>query len=106
LSLWLLLVIWSAATYRVTRLIVLDTLIEEPRDKVMDWLERYKGERRPAWKQKLSELLGCPYCVSAYVSAGVLVAHRVIVGSFPVPVWFWLAVWTGGLVIYAYIDSE
>ena len=56
---WLIL-IGALATFRVTRLIVQDYLTETPRK----WLQAHLPE-------KLSYLIGCPWCASFYVGAAV-----------------------------------
>jgi hypothetical protein len=106
-SLALLIIVWSLVVYRVARFVILDELIAEPRDWVMDRLERAKPDRLvPAWKQKLAILLGCPYCVTPWIAAATLVAHRLFVGSFAIPVWCWLAVAAGAVIVYRYVDTE
>lgn len=108
LGLW---VIWSLVTYRVARFIVLDTLWDDTRERMLDWLQppehREPSFRRPYQlaKHKLGELIGCPYCVSVWVAAGVLLAHRIFVGAFPIPVWLWLATAAGGLIAWAIVDN-
>lgn len=78
----LLLVIGSLATFRLTRLVVEDTIFYGARRWVMTKLKGVPKERfddpdfrfveaPSAWRQKLAELLGCPYCVSAYAAAAV-----------------------------------
>lgn len=97
----LLLVVLSAVTYRVGRFIVLDTLIDSPRNKVIDWLLG----RKKNWSLKLAELIGCPYCITVWVAAGA-VALTALFQPIPYPVWTWLTVATGSLVFWAIIDSE
>lgn len=101
---WLCLVaVVGLVVYRVTRFIVLDTLIEEPRDAVMNWLISRKGW----WGPKLGQLLGCPWCVSVWVSAGAvaltvwLTDHEVIM-----PVWTWLAAAAVAVLAYNVTDAE
>ena len=102
MSYLVLLLVMSAVTYRVSRFIVLDTLIDEPRNWVLSWLEM----RPNIVTAKLIDLLGCPYCITIWVSAAT-VATTVAVGyDLPVPVWTWLAVATGSLVLWNVVDSE
>lgn len=76
------LIVGSLATYRITRFIIRDSLIDELRMTVMVMLSKVSyddlGRRVEAkWRTKAKELLGCPYCVSIYIAgATVLVASR------------------------------
>ena len=97
-----LLIVLSAVTYRVSRFIVLDTLIDEPRNAVLSWLEMH-----PKWYWlKLLELLGCPWCLTIWVAAAVVAIQDLAIDGMPVPVWSWLAVATGSLVFWGIIDKE
>jgi hypothetical protein len=92
----------SAVTYRVGRFIVLDTMIDTPREKLMVWLEEH-----PRWLwAKLYELIGCPWCVTIWVAAGAVGLQTWVVGGVPVPVWTWLAVASGSLVWWTIIDND
>jgi hypothetical protein len=91
----------SMVVYRVGRFIVLDTLIEEVRDKSYEWLEK----RSSMFWRKIMELIGCPWCITIWVAAAtVAVADGFI--SVPLPFFTWLATATGSLVWWAIIDSE
>lgn len=96
------LIVLSAVVYRVSRFLVLDTLIDEPRDKLLDQLERRQG----LVYSKLFDLIGCPFCISVWVAAGAVAVHHYAVDDVPVPIWTWLAVATGSLVFWAVIDDE
>ena len=96
------LIVLSAVVYRVSRFIVLDTLIDGTRDKTVDWLERHPA----LFWTKIKELLGCPWCITIWVAAATVWAQHVFVADVPMPVWTWLTVSTGGLVFWAIIDSE
>jgi len=102
MSYLVLLIVMSAVTYRVSRFIVLDTLIDEPRNRLLSWLEL-----RPTrlWT-KLLELFGCPFCITIWVSAGTVALTAAVGYDIPVPIWTWLAVATGALLFWAAIDSE
>lgn len=66
----------AVATYRLTRLVVHDTIIERQRGDLLDALE--DGTRPFTRKHlKVAELLGCPWCVSIWLGAGVVAARRV-----------------------------
>lgn len=103
--------IWSLVTYRVARHIVLDTLWDNTRTKLIDKLQppetREPKIRQPyrLVKWKLGELIGCPFCVTVWVAAGVVFAHRLFVDDVPIPVWAWLATAAGGLVVWAIVDN-
>ena len=98
----IVLIVLSAVTYRVSRFIVLDSLIDEPRDWAVDRLERKRG----LFYSKLVDFIGCPFCISIWVAAATVAVHHFVVEDVPVPVWTWLAVATGSLLLWAWIDSE
>ncbi len=102
MSYLLVIAIMSAVTYRISRFIVLDTLIEGVRDKLVDWLERHP---RFFWT-KFKELIGCPYCVTIWISAVVVWAQNVFVAPVELPIWAWLSVATGSVMIWSFVDSE
>lgn len=98
-------IILSAIAYRTARFIVLDTLIEETRDKVHAHLASHPS----MLNLKLQELLGCPYCVTIWTSAFATVFWSLVVDRN----WYgwafigvWLSAATGALVLWTYIDSE
>lgn len=62
---WLDVVLGALATFRLTRLWTDDEITEDARG----WLLR----RLPS-DGKLAYLVGCPWCISMYVGAGVAVA--------------------------------
>jgi hypothetical protein len=99
-------VILAFATYRIARFLVLDTLIDGPRDKFHDWLT--KPESLSVWRLKLAELLTCPYCITVWVAAGVTVFWSLVVDEWLG--WAFLLVWPAvagaSLVPWAYIDDE
>ena len=97
-----LVIILSAVCYRVSRFIVLDSLIDEPRNWVMSWLEMHPN----AFTRKTWELLGCPWCITVWVAAGTVALQHFVVDPVPVPIWTWLAVATGSLVFWGLIDRE
>lgn len=106
-------VIVVAAVARVTRFITSDSLWEELRAKWLGWLQDTKGsDGEPKSKRtyflhrKIATLMDCSWCVSLYVSAAALVAHRIFVGSFAIPVWTWLAVSMFAVCIIEFNDGE
>lgn len=60
----------ALACYRITRLLVEDAILDTPRRALKRRLMR--GQHT-----KLLELVGCPWCVSVYVAAGIVAARRV-----------------------------
>lgn len=100
LSDFLALIVMSLVIYRVARFLILDDLIDEPRDRVHRWLTNHPKW----WTVKLQILMLCPFCLTIWISAGVVALWMYV----PVPefVWLWLACATGALVFWRIIDSE
>lgn len=101
MSLTLLLIVLALATFRLTRLVTTDdfppiywvrTRVQNARPMVA---VPETNELRYWW---LGELIGCPWCASAYVSGGLVAATWWLHG-LPLPVFCWLAVWAVGAVI-------
>src|SRR4051794_36902420 len=65
------LVVDALASYRVTRLLVSDRIVDRHRDALVDRLRR--GGHR-----KLVELSECPWCIGFWVACGVVAARRVV----------------------------
>jgi hypothetical protein len=86
---FLLLVLMAAASARIVRFLVDDTLIDRQRCWVLGHLQG-----------KLYELATCPWCLSAYVSAGVTLLTWLWVDSMLLPALMWLAVWWLALAFY------
>lgn len=101
IDLLILTVILGLVAYRVGRFLLLDTLIDEPRDKAMGWLEIREGV---GWR-KLEELFRCPWCITIWTAAGATAATTAFM-SVPLPVWVWLAAATWALVLWRIIDPE
>lgn len=98
----ILLIVLSLVTYRVARFIILDTLIEAPRDRLFDWIERRPGK---LWR-KLLELLGCPFCLTIWVAAAAVALTDWLAGDVPMPIWMWLAAAAGALIVWRIVDYE
>lgn len=79
----LLLLIYALAVARVTGLITADSLTEDARDAIIAWLD----DRPKTLGNYVSILIGCPWCVSMWVS---LIAAPLV--------WFW-AEWPVMLVL-------
>lgn len=59
----------ALATYRVTRLLVSDGIADRPRDAL---LQRLRDRNR----NKLVELIECPWCLGFWVAGAVVIARR------------------------------
>jgi hypothetical protein len=106
-SYFVLVLVLSAVTWRVTRFLILDTLLDTPRDWVHLWLQTPHPKRWVyALKIKVFELISCPYCTSVWVAAGAVLLTRPFVDGIPLPVWTWLAVATGAMIIWDYVDKD
>lgn len=119
----LVLLLLSFAAYRITRLVLLDSWVDGSRTKIYEKiLEPLTDDQRtmvldlhveepleelPAWRKKTYQLLSCPYCFSGWVSLGVLIGTDVIT-DLDFEAWFlwWMAIWTGALLVYTVIDAE
>lgn len=126
MDVWLLLIVMSLATYRLTRLVVEDDFppvlwvrlkiaggwvpgdmepgtaraAAEERGELQDIdgvMHRYV--RRSRWSgQFLADLVSCPWCASGWVALGVTAGVWAFVG-LPVPFLVWPAVWAVGALI-------
>ena len=95
-------VLLSLACYRVTRFVVKDTII----DGFRIWLHTViLGKKPRLWREKVQELISCPYCISVWIAADLVVATDLFVVSFPLPVFQWLAVAAGSLVIWRIVEE-
>lgn len=98
-----IIIVLSLVTYRVTRFLLLDSLIEVTRDRVYTWLETHPNR----FTMKLVELIRCPYCITIWVAAGAVVATIMFTdASVPMPVFAWLAVAAASLVWWRIIDPK
>ncbi len=123
MSLPILLIVLSLATYRLTRLVTTDTFppILLIRDKVAGgWREATQGEidrrhpglesfedvphryiERAKWSpQWLADLISCTWCSSGWMSLGV-VTLTAIFSSVPDPILVWPAVWGAAALLAA-----
>ena len=67
------LVLLALAAFRVTRFIIFDSLIDEPRDKFHIWLVTkkegdFRKPRTSIWMSKIHDLFSCTWCVGVWVS--------------------------------------
>lgn len=72
-----LVVICGLCSFRVTRFITRDSLIDEARDWVVNW--SYRGGM---WRLKVGVLAECPWCIGVWVS--------LLIGCLAIGVWPWL----------------
>jgi hypothetical protein len=98
---WLLLMLDSLATYRLTRLAVKDSLplLAGPRQ----WVERRTLGTR---LESLGDLVTCHWCASGWIAMAVVGYHRRQLRAAQVdPVTFWLATWAVGAML-AHLEPE
>jgi len=69
------LVIDAAAAFRLTRLVVDDSIAEAPRTALLRWSER--PGRAANLRARLGELVECYWCVGFWIALGVVTARRV-----------------------------
>lgn len=63
------------ASYRVTRLVVADTIWQPTRNRLLAWLERGRRRSVRGWLgAKAAEALSCPFCAGVWITAGVALA--------------------------------
>lgn len=98
------LIVLAAATYRVGRFVVLDTLIEGWRDRFHGWLYG----KQTMWADKLSDLFSCPYCITIWIAAAAVGFWGWLIAPWPgwafLPIW--LAVASGALLFWFIIDRD
>jgi hypothetical protein len=96
-----LLIVLALATYRATRFVITDTLIDTPRV----WLHTViLGKQHRDWRAKIHELLTCHHCISVWFAAAS-VALADIWTSVPLPGLMWLAVAGGASVAWRLIEE-
>jgi hypothetical protein len=100
-------IIMSLATYRIGRFVLLDDMINGPRDRFFGWLNTpEKLSPRRLW---ILELLSCVYCILVWIAAGVVTFWSLVIHDEWVGWGFlllWPAVAAAALVPWTYIDSE
>lgn len=88
------------ASFRVTRLLNLDSILEGPRRR---WYRRFPPEHHP-----LGQLAQCPFCAGFWVSGAMLgVAHLVHLAGWPLK-WdlvLWWAV-AGGQALISVAEEK
>lgn len=84
---WWEFAILSLGSYRVWRLVAVDTITEPIRDRVFRMAE-YQAGREDRYRFKLDELVTCPWCLGFWIAIAVwgvwqLVPHATLVVLTP-----------------------
>lgn len=94
-------ILLSLVAYRATRFAIKDTLIDGIRIRVQNAV---LGTKPRLWREKLHELISCPYCISWWI-AGICVALADWQTSVPLPFFQWAAVAAGAVLIWRIIEE-
>lgn len=94
-----LIVVAALCVYRITRFLIKDTLIEKQRD----WVHSKLLLPPKPWKDKVYELIDCPFCLSVWIT-GITVAVIDSFISVPLPVLAWLAICGAAMIVWRYIE--
>jgi len=98
-----LLVLISLVVWRIVRFLLRDSLIEHQRDWLYGKIVGDMTHQAP-WRDKVYELLDCPYCLSIWISAAtVAVADRYT--TVPLPVYVWLAGSAGSMIVWRIVED-
>lgn len=97
---WLI-VVMSLACYRITRFVVTDTLWDGWRRRLHS---KVLGAYPRVWRDKIHELLTCPFCLSVWVAAGLVAAVDQYT-SVPLPWLTWGAVASGSLMVWRFVEE-
>lgn len=99
---WFLLALTCLATYRLTRLLVTDTLpiVSQPRYALVRFFATLDtqghiidGRRLGVIGWSIAYLVTCPWCMSAYVAAGLVALECRLLPHVTYPWLLWLAAW-------------
>jgi hypothetical protein len=74
------LILDSLAVFRIWRLVALDEITEAPRARWEEWAWNRYGKTEPGRAQKVPKiitLVGCPWCLGAWMVLGALAWKRV-----------------------------
>lgn len=67
-----LVAILGLASYRITRLLVRDSISERPRQAIAQWAyDSAREEFRSPLRQSVAYFSTCPFCVGVYATAGL-----------------------------------
>lgn len=98
MNLWLLLLLYTLAVHRLTRLIVADTIpiVARPREAIANYFGESSFDGKLTGGRQLgivgwsiAYVLTCPWCMSVYVGTGLVFVLGAWV-STPLP-WLWVA---------------
>lgn len=124
MSLIFLLLLASFVTYRATRFLIADSMIEVTRGRFLNWLwpppdftadiaalvanagATPKAPTPPSFlRRKLYELVTCPYCLSIWLGGA---ATLIVWVFYPIPLpGLWpLALSTGSLILWRFIEDN
>ena len=121
---WFTFVVLTLVAYRVTHLFVMDTLFEGWRDKFLDRIttatdpagvtrpldKRIEPElwsTLPLWRRKVFELITCVFCLGFWIAGAVVLIHDAFIDpNLPYPVWYWVAISTSALIVWAIVDGH
>jgi hypothetical protein len=101
-ELLLTVLVLAFVVYRITRFLIKDTLIDGQRQWVHS---KILGVNPKAWRDKLYELIDCPYCLSVWIAAGTVAATDAFT-SVPLPVLAWLSTCGATMVLWHIIEVE
>lgn len=96
-------VLVALATYRLTHLVVSDTITKGPRETLQLRFEARKEKRSGTvtpdeWQSSIAYLLSCPWCASIWVGGLVTLITALTVGvALPVLTWLTASAVTGFL---------
>jgi hypothetical protein len=109
MSEWWLVLLATAAAYRVTRVVTTDKITEPVFERLRWTLERRWQAKHgdgsdTDWNSKLAYLLSCPWCLGFWVSGVFTVILSMAYGlDYPILTWFAMST---GIGLLARIDSE
>lgn len=91
----------TMAAYRFWRILAYDTITEEPRRRVLSWLDR-EGE------EKWAIFLTCPWCAGFWITGAALAVYCITFGWIGTTSFLthWLAMSLGVGLIGTRVDTE
>lgn len=106
MSTLVLIIVLGLAVAQATRLWRDDSITEPIRDRLIGWLDPGRdpvgfGE---ALREKLVELLECPWCLSGWLALGAVVIADNFGQSIPLPGVVWFAVWRVAVLAYWLVE--
>jgi hypothetical protein len=81
IQLFIIIIISSFATYRISKLITSDIIFENIRNSFIVWISMKKdGGWHQGWRSKVAYLIGCELCVGIWVSLFITLALQLVYG--------------------------